>query len=129
PAARPPARPLARQPGRTRALRRTFTASQVIHRTTGLERALQQIHRLDNERLGELQSAERSLQPREIARPGLPARATEREVGTKRARLGGKAERLEFWFDPMLQDFERRLRGDAHPDPPGTREIGQHAKP
>src|SRR3989449_5404218 len=121
-------RTMARQPSRTRPLRQPFTVSRVIHRTTGLERALHQIQRLDDERLRELQGAERSLQPREIARPGLPARATEREVGAERARLGGKAERLEFLFDPVLQDFQRRLRGDAHPDHPWAREIGKYTK-
>src|SRR5207249_10755134 len=68
---------VARQPSRTRPLRQPFTVSHVIHRTTGLERALHQVHRLDDERLRELQGAERRFQSREIARPGFPARATE----------------------------------------------------
>ena len=84
---------------------------------------------VDDERLRELQGAERRFQSREIARPGFPARATEREVRTERAPLGGKAERLEFLLDSVLQDFERRLCSDAYPDHPRVREIGEYPKP
>src|SRR5437667_11128241 len=118
-------RTVARQPSRTRPLRQPFTVSHVIHRTTGLERALHQVHRLDDQRLRELQGAERRLQSREIARPGFPARATESQVRTERAPAGGAAWRLECRLGSVLEDFEPRLCSAAYREHAPVRGVGE----
>src|SRR2546426_373290 len=127
-AASAPTRTTARQPSRTTPLRQPFTVFHLIHRAGGFERALHQLNRLDYDRRVEPQVAERRLEAGEVARAGLPTRPAERHMRTKRARLGGEAERGEFLLDAMLQDFEARVRGDARPDHAGPLEIGKHAE-
>src|SRR5205823_13395512 len=82
-------RATARIASRNSPLRQPFTVSHVIHRTSGLERALHQIERAHERRLGELESAERLLEPGEGGGPGVARRAPARGGGGARARLRG----------------------------------------
>src|SRR5436190_15228840 len=88
-------RATARIASRNSPLRQPFTVSHVIHRTSGLERALHQIERAHERRLGELESAERLLEPGEGGGPGVARRAPERDVGAERPRFRGKPERRD----------------------------------
>src|SRR5204862_418815 len=95
-------RATARIASRNSPLRQPFTVSHVIHRTSGLERALHQIERAHERRLGELESAERLLEPGEGGGPGVARRAPERDVGAERPRFRGKPERREFLLHTVL---------------------------
>src|SRR5204862_387714 len=95
-------RATARIASRNSPLRQPFTVSHVIHRTSGLERALHQIERAHERRLGELESAERLLEPGEGGGPGVPRCASERDVGAERPRFRGKPERREFLLHTVL---------------------------
>src|SRR3989454_10010328 len=118
-----------RNASRRSPLRQPFTVSHVIHRTSGLERALHQIERAHERRLGELESAERLLEPGEGGGPGVPRRAPERDVGAERPRFRGKSERREFLLHTVLQDLEPGLRRDAHPHDARSPKVGKHAEP
>src|SRR6266513_447 len=121
-------RATARIASRNSPLRQPFTVSHVIHRTSGLERALHQIERAHERRLGELESAERLLEPGEGGGPGVPRCASERDVGAERPRFRGKPERREFLLHTVLQDLEPGLRRDAHPHDARPPKVGKHAE-
>src|SRR5437016_12471289 len=63
-------RATARIASRNSPLRQPFTVSHVIHRTSGLERALHQIERAHERRRGEREPAERRLEAGEGSGPG-----------------------------------------------------------
>src|SRR5882672_1353211 len=107
-------------------LRQPFTVSHVIHRTSGLERALHKIERAHDRGLGELDPAEGRLEAGKGDGPGVPRRAPERDVGPEGPPLRGKPERREFLLHAVLQDLEPGLRRDAHPYDAGPLEVGKH---
>src|SRR2546422_1147078 len=122
-------RATARIASRNSPLRQPFTVSHVIHRTSGLERALHQIERTDERRLGELEPAERRLEAGEGSGPGVARRPPERDVGAERPRFRGKPEQREFLLYTVLQDLEPGLRRDAHPHDARPPKVGKHAEP
>src|SRR6266550_176274 len=109
-AASAPTRATTRIASRNSPLRQPFTVSHVIHRTSGLERALHQIERAHERRLGELESAERLLEPGEGGGPGVPRRARERQIARsrRRARERGRELRLPF-VRHVTQKLERQM--------------------
>src|SRR2546426_143222 len=119
----------ARSASRSSPLRQPFTVSHVIHRTSGLRRALYEIERAHERCLGELEPAEGRLEAGEGDGAGVPRRATERDVGAEGPRFRGKPERREFLLHAVLQDLELGLRRDAHPHDAGPLEVGKHAEP
>src|SRR5438094_5272552 len=61
----------ARSASRNSPLRQPFTVSHVVHRTTGLERALHQIDCVHDRRLGQGDGGERGLDTGEDGRPRI----------------------------------------------------------
>src|SRR6266545_809689 len=127
-AASAPARTRARHPRRKTPLRQPLTVFDLIHRTPRLERALHQVHALDDGRFLEPQPAERRLEPGEGARLRLPRRPAERHMRLEGARLRGKSERREFPLHLVLQELEGGFRRDAHPHHPRAVQIRKHAE-
>src|SRR5438309_2273052 len=114
---------------RSSPLKQPFTVSHVIHRTSGLERALHQIERAHERCFGELEPAERVLETGEGDWPGVPRRAPERHVWPEGPPLRRKPEWREFLLHTVLQDLEPWLWRDAHPLDARQNEVGQHTEP
>src|SRR6266705_4058581 len=76
----------------------------------------------------EVQPGERALQASEVAGPGLPRRAAQRQVRLEGPGLRGEPERRELALDAMLQQFERRVCGDPRPHDARPLEVGKDAE-
>src|SRR3989441_2250429 len=116
-------RAMARNASRSSPLKQPFTVSHVIHRTSGLERALHQIERAHERCFGELEPAERVLETGESDWPGVPRRAPERHVWPEWPPVPGKPERREFLLHTVLQYLEPSLLRDAHPQDARPTEV------
>src|SRR2546427_1297829 len=120
----------AAQPSLTIPLRQPFMVFHVIHRggALWLERAFHQIDVCNRNGLGEINRVEQLLEPGEIARSRIAFRSTQGHMRPKGARLGRKAQRDERLFHAMLQQLERRIRGDAGPYDVWPAIIGEDAE-
>src|SRR5438105_954589 len=116
------------QPSLKTPLRQPFMVLDLIHRATGLERALHQIHLTDGDGFVEVRSRENLFESFEIAWPRIAGGAPQRDVRPKRPRLGRKAERCERLLDTVLQQLEPRIGRHARPQHVRPVIIREHAE-
>src|SRR5881296_3884735 len=114
---------------RANPLRQPFTVSHVVHRTSGLERALHQVDCHDYRRRVEAQIGQGRFELVEASRARCRPRPPQRDMRPEGPSLRRETQRRELLLHAVLQQLERRLRRDTHPDDAWTLVAGEHAEP
>src|SRR5213593_308485 len=116
------------QPSLSAPLRQPSMSLDLIHRASGLERALHEVYLGDGDCCVEVRSRKDLFEAGEIAGPCIACRAPERDVRPKRPRLGREAQRCERLLDPMLQQLEAGIGRHSRPQHLRPVIVREHAE-